>query len=133
MEYKQDISRAYLSPSGAMVPMNGVHKLVMVSGDDRIAELITELSPNNTDKQGPPTDVLVTPLATGSKEYIDWVKTQTLKKDASTAFFNMPPPIIKEKEEIPQDVTDLLEDTKIMEKVDLDEGLDITTDDEDEN
>jgi hypothetical protein len=133
MEYKQDISRAYLSPSGAMVPVNGVHKLVMVSGDDRIAELITELSPNNTDKQGPPTDVLVTPLATGSKEYIDWVKTQTLKKDASTAFFNMPPPIIKEKEEIPQDVTDLLEDTKIMEKVDLDEGLDITTDDEDEN
>ena len=121
MEYKQDISRAYLSPSGAMVPVNGVHKLVMVSGDDRIAELITELSPNSTDKQGPPTDVLVTPLATGSKEYIDWVKTQTLKKDASTAFFNMPPPKIKE--EIPQDVTDLLEDTKIMEKVDLPKGL----------
>jgi len=131
MEYKQDISRAYLSPSGAMVPVNGVHKLVMVSGDDRIAELITELSPNSTDKQGPPTDVLVTPLATGSKEYIDWVKTQTLKKDASTAFFNMPPPKIKE--EIPQDVTDLLEDTKIMEKVDLDEDLDINSEDEDEN
>lgn len=43
----------------------------------------------------------------------------------------MPPPKIKT--EIPQDVTDLLEDTKIMEKVDLDEDLDITNEDEDEN
>lgn len=30
-------------------------------------------------------------------------------------------------------MTDLLEDTKIMEKVDLDEDLDINDDDEDEN
>jgi hypothetical protein len=32
--------------------------------------------------------LVVVPLATGSKEYITWVKTQTLKKDPSTAFFN---------------------------------------------
>lgn len=35
-----------------------------------------------------PFDLVVTPLATGSKDYIDWVKLQTLKKDDSTAFFN---------------------------------------------
>ena len=131
MEYKQDISRAYLSSSGNMVPVNKLHKLVMVSGDDRVAELISELSGDLSEKEGPPTDVLVTPLATGSKEYIQWVKTQTLKKDGSTSFFNVSPPKIKT--EIPQDVTDLLEDTKIMEKVDLDEDLDINAEDEDEN
>lgn len=76
MEYKQDISRAYLSPTGSMVPVNGLHKLVMVTSDDRVAELITELSgSNSTERNGPPIDVLVTPLATGSKEYIDWVRT----------------------------------------------------------
>ena len=36
----------------------------------------------------PAFDAVVTPLATGSKEYITWVKTQTLKKDGGTAFFN---------------------------------------------
>lgn len=87
MEYKQDISRAYLSSTGAMVPVNKLHKLVMVSGDDRVAELISELSTD--DKSYPPTDVVVTPLATGSKDYIDWVKLQTMKRDTSTAFFNI--------------------------------------------
>lgn len=127
MEYKQDVSRAFLSSTGAMVPQNKLHKLVMVSGDDRVAELIQELSTDN--KQYPPTDVVVTPLATGSKEYIDWVKLQTQKKDSSTAFFNIQPTVT----EIPQDVTNLLEDTQIMEKVDLDDDLDIDQDDEDEN
>ena len=36
-------------------------------------------------------DVLVTTLATASKEYSDWVKLQTLKKDPTTAFFNIGP------------------------------------------
>lgn len=75
LEYKQDISRAYLSSSGNMVPVNKLHKIVMVSGDDRVAELISELSGDSSDKEGPPTDALVTPLVTGSKEYIEWVKT----------------------------------------------------------
>jgi uncharacterized protein involved in tolerance to divalent cations len=86
MEYKQDISRAYLSEKGEMVPSNNLHKLVMVSGDDRIAELITELS---SVESYPPTDAIVTPLATGSKEYIDWVKQQCQKRDATPAFFNI--------------------------------------------
>jgi len=32
--------------------------------------------------------LVVVPLATGSKEYIEWVKQQCLKKDDATAFFN---------------------------------------------
>ena len=44
MEYKSDITRTVLSAKGVMMPVNGLHKLVMVSGYDRVAELISTLS-----------------------------------------------------------------------------------------
>jgi uncharacterized protein involved in tolerance to divalent cations len=72
LEYKQDISRTFLSSTGTIVPQNNLHKLVMVTSDNRVAELIQVLS--SSDKQYPPVDVVVIPLATGSKEYIEWVK-----------------------------------------------------------
>lgn len=66
------------------------HKLVMISSDDRIAEVIEEVADFMARFNEPiPFDLVVTPLATGSKEYIEWVKLQTLKKDDSTAFFNV--------------------------------------------
>lgn len=60
----------------------------MVTGDDRVAELIEEI---NLGLKNSLFDVLVTTLATSSKEYGDWVKLQTQKKDPSTAFFNIGP------------------------------------------
>lgn len=88
-EYKSNLNRAYLSPQGAMVPIMNLHKIVMVTSDDRVAELIEEVAAKDPNHfHYPAFDVVVTPLATGSKEYIQWVKTQTLKKDPSTAFFN---------------------------------------------
>ena len=76
LEYKQDLNRAFLSPNGLMVPLSGLHKVVMVTADERIAELFQEISEsdNKKDKKGPPLDIMVTPLSTGSKEYIQWVK-----------------------------------------------------------
>jgi len=66
------------------------HKLVMISSDDRIAEVIEETALFMAKFGEPiPFDLVVTPLATGSKEYIEWVKLQTLKKDDDTAFFNV--------------------------------------------
>lgn len=66
------------------------HRLVMISSDDRIAEVIEETALFMAKFKEPiPFDLVVTPLATGSKEYIEWVKLQTLKKDDSTAFFNV--------------------------------------------
>merc|ERR1719321_1712208 len=65
------------------------HRLVMISSDDRVAEVIDETALFMAKFKEPiPFDLVVTPLATGSKEYIEWVKLQTLKKDASAAFFN---------------------------------------------
>ena len=88
-EYKQNINRAYLSPKDSMVHMEGMHKIVMVTGDDRVAELIEEIVEHDTNHFNyPKPDVVVTPLATGSKEYISWVKLQTQKRDPETAFFN---------------------------------------------
>ena len=66
------------------------HKLVMISSDDRIAEVIEETALFMAKFGEPiPFDLVVTPLATGSKEYIEWVKLQTLKKDDEAAFFNV--------------------------------------------
>lgn len=63
----------------------------MISADDRIAEaieVVAKWSEDTSKKEGVPFDLVVVPLATGSKEYITWVKEQCLKKDDSTAFFN---------------------------------------------
>lgn len=69
---------------------NSRHKLVMITSDDRIAEVIEETATFMAQfHEAVPFDLVVTPLATGSKEYIEWVKLQTLKKDAQAAFFNV--------------------------------------------
>lgn len=67
------------------------HHLTFVTSDDRVAEVIEEVavwSKKEDNKEDIPFDLVVTPLATGSKDYIEWVKLQTLKKDDATAFFN---------------------------------------------
>ena len=51
------------------------HKLVMISSDDRIADVIEEVATFMAQFKEPiPFDLVVTPLATGSKDYIEWVK-----------------------------------------------------------
>jgi hypothetical protein len=68
----------------------------MITSDDRVAELIEEVNTYNhpccnktrIDHAYPAFDMVVVPLATGSREYISWVKLQTLKRDPSQAFFN---------------------------------------------
>lgn len=64
--------------------------MTFITSDDRVAEVIEEVAKwYDKKKEGDiPFDLIVTPLATGSKDYIDWVKLQTLKNDDSTAFFN---------------------------------------------
>jgi hypothetical protein len=64
----------------------------MLTSDNRVPELIEEIAkilPNSG--KYPNFDAVVYPLATGSVEYISWVQEQTLKKDPSTAFFNISP------------------------------------------
>ena len=72
------------------------HHLTFITSDDRVAEVIEATAAWSEDqekKEGVPFDLVVVPLATGSKEYIEWVKEQTLKKDDSTAFFNVAAPV----------------------------------------
>jgi hypothetical protein len=64
----------------------------MLTSDDRVAELIEEVAAHDPNSRKYPSfDLIVTPLATGSVEYIQWVKDQTLKKDPDAAFFNKGP------------------------------------------
>lgn len=59
-----------------MVPTKDLHKIVMVTSDDRVAELIEEVAEHDPNHwKYPAFDLVVIPLATGSKEYIEWVKT----------------------------------------------------------
>lgn len=66
----------------------------MLTSDDRVAEAIEECatfyakSGNKGHHMYPVFDLIVTPLVTGSKEYIEWVKLQTQPRDASASFFN---------------------------------------------
>lgn len=63
--------------------------MTFVTSDDRVPEVIEEVAGwYGGSKEKVPFDLVVTPLATGSKDYIEWVKLQTLKKDDSVAFFN---------------------------------------------
>ena len=38
-----------------------------------------------------PFDIIITPLITGSPDYIEWIKLQTMKKDDTLAHFNIKP------------------------------------------
>lgn len=85
----QDVKKVWKN-NGKMIADDSRHKLTMISSDDRVAEAIEEVATFMSGFHEPvPFDLVVTPLATGSKEYIEWVKLQTLKKDDSTAFFNI--------------------------------------------
>lgn len=88
----QDVSRTYLSESGTETKFEKLNKLFMLTSDIRVPELIEEIAkllPNSG--KYPYFDAVVYPLATGSDNYIAWVQEQTLKRDPSTAFFNIAP------------------------------------------
>jgi len=62
----------------------------MITSDDRVAELIEEVAKSQVNKTSNPGyfDLVVTPLATGSIEYINWVKQQTMKISDIPTFYN---------------------------------------------
>lgn len=58
--------------------MKNLNKMMMVTSDEKVAELIEKISSfTNKFNNDVPSDLLVTSIATGSKEYIEWVKNQT--------------------------------------------------------
>lgn len=74
-----------------MAHRSGVHRLTGVTSDDRVAELIEEVYANGVSDKEVPFDFIITVLATGSPDYIEWIKLQTMKKDPSIAFYNQNP------------------------------------------
>lgn len=92
-QLKRDIKRTFLTEKGHEDIYTTNNKLFMLTSDDRVAELIEEVAANDPNSRKYPSfDLIVTPLATGSVEYIQWVKDQTLKKDPEAAFFNKAAP-----------------------------------------
>lgn len=55
---------------------DGRHRITMVTSDDRVAEVIEAVGAWTHDPiyEQVPFDTVVVPLATGSKDYINWVK-----------------------------------------------------------
>ena len=86
----KNAKRTY-APNGHITYDSNIHHMTMITSDDRVAEAIEEIaawSEPAEKEEKVPFDLVVVPLATGSKEYIEWVKQQSLKKDDATAFFN---------------------------------------------
>jgi len=85
VEISKNFVARVLNMKGKTTYRNGGVDLVTgVTSDDRIAELVEAVAshdPNHT--KAPEFDLVVMPLAGGSTEYLQWVKQQTLKKDAS--------------------------------------------------
>ena len=88
-DYQSGVSRRY-TKFGKMITEDSQHSLVMITSDDRIAELIEEVASSSVNKSSNPGyfDLVVTPLATGSKEYITWVKEQTMKVSDIPMYYN---------------------------------------------
>lgn len=58
-----------------MIPLVNLHKIVMVTSDERVAELIETVAKYDPNRANYPAfDLVITPIATGSKNYIEWVK-----------------------------------------------------------
>ena len=90
-QFKTGVTRSFVKNSKEEF-FSDQQRIVGITSDDRVAELIELVAANNaTSHNYPSFDFVVTPLATGSKDYIEWVQLQTQKKDPSTAFFNQGP------------------------------------------
>lgn len=101
----QDINhvyqRVYTTVEGKVLTQDeNQHKLIMLTSDDRVAEAIEEVgeyySGNGHMQKYPKFDLIVTPLVTGSKEYIEWVKLQTMVRDGEELEFY--------EEEVPEEM-----------------------------
>lgn len=84
--------RSYID-NGKIVDAGKTYKIIGVTSDDRVAQLIEEINSINPNKVSVQNyNVVVYTLATGSVEYLKWVKEQTLPHDPELAFFNEAPP-----------------------------------------
>lgn len=67
------------------------HRIMGVTNDDRVAELIEEVNRHSIGSAHVPFDCVIAPLMNGSPDYIEWVKLQTMKKDEKLAHYNIRP------------------------------------------
>jgi len=114
--------------NGKVVDAGKTYKVIGVTSDDRVAEMVEEINTLNPNKPTIPNfNVVVYTLSTGSVEYLKWVKEQTLPHDPNLAFFNIEPkssidpnistssspeeaakkPVESDREEKPDNVIDL--------------------------
>lgn len=66
-------------------------RITGVTSDLRVAELIERIDTHKIGSEKIPFDTIITPMITGSPDYIEWVKLQTMKKDPELAFYNDEP------------------------------------------
>lgn len=70
---------------------NKNHRLMGVTSDLRVGELIERIATHKVGSEKIPFDTIIVPLINASPDYIEWVKEQTMKKDPEPAFFNLQP------------------------------------------
>lgn len=107
--FTEGVFRTYLD-NGKYTQTDDSIKVVGVTSDDRVAGLgeliVKELGDPH---HNPDFDFVVYTLSASSKEYIKWVKEQTMQKDPMMAFYNEKPPdelVKKDKKDDKKDKKD---------------------------
>ena len=74
--FENPIKRSY-TQDGKINWNGGDYRVSGITTDDKVSDLIALVVKNEANNTYPHTDVLVTALATGSKDYIMWAKETT--------------------------------------------------------
>lgn len=92
--FKHHAKRYYIANGKWQAEPNNSDKVYMITSDRRVAELVQHvtkmLKESGDSGDEPPADVIVTPLATGNKDYIEWVKKVTTPKEESDFYKENP-------------------------------------------
>lgn len=67
------------------------HRVIGVTNDDRVAELVEMIAAENVGSAEVPFDCIITPIINGSPDYLEWIELQTMERNADLAYYNINP------------------------------------------
>ena len=94
--FKHPTYRSF-SKRGHQIVEDGEHKVIMVTSDDRQKDLVTSVGNFLNNEKF---DLIFIPIATGNKNYIEWVSNQTIKPSAAQK-------ALSQETEVPDDQIDV--------------------------
>jgi uncharacterized protein involved in tolerance to divalent cations len=76
---------------GILKSRDNQHRVIGVTNDDRVAELVETVAKHKVGSSEVPFDCIITPIINGSPDYLEWIELQTMEKNADVAYYNINP------------------------------------------